>query len=259
LILDDIIAHKRGEVQAAKAKTPLDKLQKSVTPREPGTFVKALSVPGRTCLIAEIKKASPSRGLLRADFDPSELARTYEESGASAISVLTDAKYFQGDASHLKQAKAVSRLPVLRKDFIVDAYQIWESVAIGADAILLIVAALGKDRLCDYVQKAYEAGLDALVEVHDKKQLDMALLAGARIIGINNRDLRTFRTHLEVTLRLAPEVPDGNIIVSESGIHTREDVRKVAHAGVHAILVGEALVTSTDIPGKIRELIGDQS
>ena len=258
MILDDIIAHKRREVSEAKAHTPLEKLRKSAIPHKPGTFTEAISAKNRTCLIAEVKKASPSRGVLRADFNASELARIYAENGASAISVLTDAKYFQGSVSHLKEAKAAARLPVLRKDFVIDEYQLWESADMGADAILLIVAALSETQLRDYVRVASEVGLDALVEIHDKRQLDSALEAGARIIGINNRDLRTFRTDLQVTLQLAPEVPHGNIIVSESGIHTREDVRKVAEAGVNAILVGEALVTSADISKKIQELIGGQ-
>lgn len=258
MILDDIIAHKRSEVSEAKAHIPLEKLRKNIAPHKPETFAKAISVTGRTCLIAEVKKASPSRGLLRADFNPSELARIYTENGASAISVLTDARYFQGSISHLKQAKTAAHLPVLRKDFVIDEYQLWESAAIGADAVLLIVAALSEIQLREYVRVASEVGLDVLVEIHDERQLDIALEAGARIIGINNRDLRTFRTDLRVTLQLAPEVPRGNIIVSESGIHTRDDVRKVAEAGVNAILVGEALVTSADISKMIQELIGGQ-
>lgn len=259
MILDDIIEQKRGEVAQAKRRIPLATVRDRVAPQEPGAFAEAISAEGRICLIAEIKKASPSRGVLRKDFDPSALARLYAESGASAISVLTDAKYFQGDPSHLKEAKEASRLPVLRKDFIVDEYQVWESAAMGADALLLIVAALTAEQLRDYVSLASRVGLDALVEVHDGEQLKTALDAGARIIGINNRDLRTFETDLDVTVRLAPNVPSGHIIVSESGILTREDVRKVRQAGVDAILVGEALVTSADIPAKIRELTGDQS
>lgn len=258
MILDDIIDQKRREVGRAKERIPLAVLRDRVAPRSSGAFAEAISAEGRICLIAEIKKASPSRGVLREDFDPSSLARLYAESGASAISVLTDAKYFQGDSSHLKEAKEASLLPVLRKDFIIDEYQIWESAVIGADALLLIVAALTAEQLRDYVSLAFRLGLDALVEVHDGKQLEAALDAGARIIGINNRDLRTFGTDLGVTLRLAPKAPPGHIIVSESGIHTREDVRKVRQAGVDAILVGEALMTSADIPGKIRELTSDQ-
>jgi indole-3-glycerol phosphate synthase len=258
LILDDIIDHKRREVSEANHRTPLAALKERIVSRSSGLFSKAIRATGRVCLIAEIKKASPSRGVLCADFDPAALAGLYAENGASAISVLTDAKFFQGDTSHLVQARETSRLPVLRKDFIIDEYQIWESAAIRADAVLLIVAALSEKQLRDFLQLASHVGLDALVEVHDKKQLDAALDAGARIIGINNRDLRTFTTDLQVTLQLAPEVPAGHIIVSESGIHTGEDVRRVRQAGVDAILVGEALVTSDDIPKKVRELTDDQ-
>jgi indole-3-glycerol phosphate synthase len=255
LILDDIIAHKRREVEQSKKLLPLAELQRQVTPRKPGDFRRALSAPGRVSLIAEIKKASPSRGVLRADFDPAALARAYAKGGASALSVLTDAKYFQGESSHLRAAKEATRLPTLRKDFIIDSYQVWETAAIGADAMLLIVAALDEHQARDYLALARELGMDALVEVHDREQLDVALKAGADIIGINNRDLRTFKTDIAVTLRLAPEAPVGRIIVSESGIHTGDDVRRLRGVGVSAILVGEALVTSSDIIRKMRELL----
>jgi len=170
--------------------------------------------------------------------------------------VLTDVKFFQGDAAYLTQAKQASGLSALRKDFIIDEYQIWESAVLGADCILLIVAALSFAQLKDYVQLATEIGLDALVEVHDGKQLDNALKADARIVGINNRDLRTFKTDLQVTLDLSKRIPADRVIVSESGIHTGKDARLVRDAGANAILVGEALMTSADISGKIRELIG---
>lgn len=258
MILDDIIDHKRREVEEARKQNPLAALRKRVASREPGRFAEAISKQGRLCLIAEVKKASPSRGVLRPDFDPAAIARKYAESRASAISVLTDSKYFQGDASHLKQAKQASGLPALRKDFTIDEYQIWESAAIGADALLLIVAALSEKQLRDYLRTASDLGLDSLVEIHDRQQLAMALDAGARIIGINNRDLRTFKTDVGITLQLAKEIPAGHIIVSESGIHTREDALNVRRAGANAILVGEALMTSGDVSGKIRELIGDQ-
>jgi indole-3-glycerol phosphate synthase len=259
LILDDIVAHKRSEVAEAKKQIPLPLLQESRALPEPGSFRKSIRAADRICLIAEVKKASPSRGVLRADFRPSTLAKLYEENGASAISVLTDARYFQGASSHLEAVKKATHLPVLRKDFIIDEYQIWESAAIGADAVLLIAAILSEDQLHHYIGLASHVGLDALVEVHDKTQLDMALAAGAQIIGINNRDLRTFKTSLQVTLRLAPEVPSDHTIVSESGIFSRDDIHKLRRAGVNAILVGEALMTNADIPKKIRELIGDQS
>lgn len=259
MILDDIIDHKRREIAGVKRRHPLPVVQKKCLPRRPGTFGSALETPDHISLIAEIKKASPSRGVLSTDFDPSHIAALYAKSGAAAISVLTDSRYFQGDASHLKQAKEAAELPILRKDFVIDDYQIWETAAMGADAVLLIVAVLAHDQLHGYLKRAGEIGLDALVEVHDAEELWMALDAGARIIGINNRDLKTFTTDIDTTLQLAPEVPSGHIIVSESGIHTAEDVRKVRQAGVDAILVGEALMTSADIPRAIRELIGGQS
>ena len=258
MILDDIIEHKRREIGDKKKQNPLPSLHERITSNKIGEFSTAISAPERICLIAEIKKASPSRGVLCADFNPSRFAKLYADSGASAMSVLTDSRYFQGDVSHLREAKEASGLPVLRKDFIVDEYQIWETAALGADAMLLIVAALSGEQLHEYLGLASEVGLDALVEVHDEGQLGLALEAGAKIIGINNRDLKTFKTDLDTTLRLAPDIPRGHIIVSESGIHTAADVRKVREAGVNAILVGEALMTSADIPGKIRELTGDK-
>lgn len=256
MILDEIIEHKRHEVSESKKRHSLANLRGSIVARKAGRFAGAIGTADTLSLIAEVKKASPSRGVLRTAFNPSELAALYLKGGASAISVLTDSRYFQGDISHMVQAKEAAGLPVLRKDFIIDEYQIWESAAVGADAILLIVAGLAGTQLSEYLQLASEIGLDALVEVHDRVQLDSALKAGARIIGINNRDLRIFKTDIKTTLELAPDVPDGHILVSESGIHTREDARKVREAGADAILVGESLVTSDDIPAKIQELIG---
>ncbi len=256
MILDEIIENKRREVDDAKRRDPIEKLREQVAPRKPGRFRRAIGEPGRLCLIAEIKKASPSRGVIRADFDPSAIARSYADGGASAISVLTDVKYFQGDVSYLVQARDESGLPVLRKDFIIDEYQIWETAAIGADAALLIVSTLDAEQLKDYLQLAGEVGLDALVEAHDAAEIETALEAGAEIVGINNRDLRTFKTDIETTLRLAERIPEDRVIVSESGIHTREDAQKVRDAGASAILVGEALMTCGDVSGKIRELTG---
>jgi indole-3-glycerol phosphate synthase len=259
LILDDIIDHKRREVGEAKAQRPIEELRDRVSPGAPGRFQEAISRPDRLCLIAEVKKASPSRGVIREDFDPTAIAGTYAKSGASAISVLTDRKYFQGDLSHLKEAREASGLSTLRKDFIIDEYQIWESAAIGADAVLLIVAALSENRLKEYLVLASEIGVDALVEVHDEAQLDVAIDAGAKIIGVNNRDLRTFKTNIDVTVRLAGRIPDGCVLVSESGIHTGADAQKVREAGANAILVGEALMKSDNVGAKIRELIDAHS
>jgi indole-3-glycerol phosphate synthase len=257
LILDDIIEHKRREINEAKKLTPLAGLQERVSFRKPGRFREAISKPGCLCLIAELKKASPSRGVICTDFDPPAIARRYVEGGASAISVLTDVKFFQGETSYLVQAREASGLPALRKDFIIDEHQIWESAVIEADSVLLIVAALSSGQLKDYLQLSTEIGLDVLVEVHDGGQLDTALNAGAQIVGINNRDLQTFTTDLNVTLQLAKEIPEDRVVVSESGIHTGEDAHRVRDAGADAILVGEALMTSADVSDKIRELIGD--
>ncbi|RJP25111.1 MAG: indole-3-glycerol phosphate synthase TrpC [Candidatus Abyssobacteria bacterium SURF_5] len=254
-MLDDILAHKRREVAEAKERTPLPELKKKAERGPGGFFAGAIRSVDGIKLIAEIKKASPSKGLLSADFDPARLADVYACGGASALSVLTDRKYFQGDPSYLRIAKRVSRLPVLRKDFVIDEYQLWESLVIGGDAVLLIVAALDRKSLRNFVALSSELGLDALVEAHDAEQLDAALEAKAGIIGINNRDLRTFETRLATTLELAPRVPDGIILVSESGISTAGDVRMLRDAGVDAILVGEALVTSPDIQRKMRELL----
>jgi indole-3-glycerol phosphate synthase len=261
VILDEILAHKRKELAESIKREPLSQLKTRANAQKPagpkGTFAKAVTADAHIKLIAEIKKASPSKGILLADFNPAVLARTYAKNNASALSVLTDRRFFLGEPSYLRIAKQVSRLPVLRKDFIIDEYQIWESLLLGADAVLLIAAALEKAQLSHLLQLAHELGLDALVEVHDAEQLQTAQEANAKIIGINNRDLRTFQTNLEVTLALAPQVTEEVILVSESGISTADDVRRLRGAGVDAILVGEALLTSGDIPGKMRELIGD--
>jgi indole-3-glycerol phosphate synthase len=259
VILGEILAHKRREIAEAKERMPLPELKKKAPSRTAGSFAKAIKAENGINLIAEIKKASPSKGVLLADFDPAKLARTYAENGAAALSVLTDSRFFQGDSAHLRVAKQVSRLPALRKEFIIDEYQLWETLVMGADAVLLIAAALKQKQLRDFLRISSELGLDALVEVHDETQLEAALQAKACIIGINNRNLHTFHTDLRTTLELAPGVPDDVILVSESGIKTSEDVHQLKEARVDAILVGEALVTSPDIPAKMRELLGGQS
>jgi indole-3-glycerol phosphate synthase len=256
VILDEILEHKRREVAEAKARAPLSNLRGKALKRTAGLFANAIRSHDGIRLIAEIKKASPSKGVLLANFDPARLAHIYAEHGAAAISVLTDRRFFQGESSHLRLAKQVSRLPALRKDFLIDEYQVWESAVMGADAVLLIVAALDAKQLSRYISLSSELGLDALVEAHDERELDAAVEAGAKLIGINNRDLRTFQTDIQTTLKLAPRVPEDVVLVSESGIHSAADVRKLREAGVHAVLVGEALVTSPDIPEKMRELLG---
>jgi indole-3-glycerol phosphate synthase len=207
-------------------------------------------------LIAEVKKASPSKGVIRADFDPERIADAYAANGARCLSVLTDEAYFQGCDAYVQMAKEVAGLPVLRKDFTIDEYQLYEARIIGADAILLIAALMDSSQLDDCLGLAGELGLSALVEVHDDDELLRAKAAGAGLVGINNRDLRTFATTLETTFALLPQVPKGTVVVSESGIGDRRDVERLAAAGVDAILVGESLMRETDIGAKVRELLG---
>lgn len=257
-MLDPIVAKKREEVALHKQQTPLAELERRVKAQPPALNLSGALWSQTVRLIAEVKKASPSKGLLRADFDPPALARAYAAHGAAAISCLTDV-HFQGTLEHLAQVKEAVRaqgVPVLRKDFVIDPYQLFEARAYGADAALLIVAILSPDELKDFIKQAQRLWLQCLVEVHTEEELARALDAGAETIGINNRDLRTFHTTLEVTERLAPKVPRGKVIVAESGIGSREDVLRMAKLGVHAILVGEALVTSKDIGAKIAELMG---
>jgi indole-3-glycerol phosphate synthase len=255
-ILDQIIADKRDEVEAAKLAVPLPELKReSEDAPQARSFSDALKRPG-IGLIAELKKASPSRGLLRADFDPVGLAAAYRDAGAAAISVLTDEKHFQGSLSHLRAvSEALPAGPsLLRKDFLFDEYQVYEARYYGADAILLITAVLEDDDLRTLIALAKSLAMDALVEVHDDRELDRAIASGAKIIGINNRDLRTFEVDLATTERLAPLVPPDKTIVAESGIFMRDDVRRLKACGVDAVLIGEALVTAEDPGAKIREL-----
>lgn len=257
-ILDEIVAAKREALPAAKAAVPLTELERRIAGLPAPLNLSGALMGGDVRLIAEVKKASPSKGLLRADFDPAALARAYAESGAAAISVLTD-PHFQGTLEHLaavKEAVAPHSTPVLRKDFLVDPYQLHEARAHGADATLLIVAVLGPAGLREMLDAARGLWLQCLVEVHDEAEMATAVEAGAEIIGINNRDLRTFHTDLAVTEALARSVPRGRIVVSESGISTRDDMLRLGGLGVHAALVGEALVTSADPGARVRELLG---
>ncbi|MBI4636913.1 MAG: indole-3-glycerol phosphate synthase TrpC [Candidatus Rokubacteria bacterium] len=255
-ILDDIVGDKRAEVARSRLATPAGTLAARCRALPPARdFAAALRpVAGSVALIAEVKRASPSRGVLGDALDPLGLATTYAEHGAAAISVLTDAKYFQGSLDLLEAIRAAVDVPLLRKDFIIDEYQLWESRAAGADAVLLIVAILESRSLRDLLDAAKGLGLAALVEAHTAGEVDVALATGARILGINNRDLRTFETRIETTLDLLPLVPPGPVVVSESGFFTGSQVRAVAAAGAHAVLVGEGLVTAADIPAKLREL-----
>ncbi len=255
-ILDTILAHKRQEVAEAELRVPLSQLEKQLSGAPPvRSFRHALQrADGRVAVIAEVKKASPSKGVLREDFDPLHIARDYAEHGASAISVLTDERFFQGHLHYLRAIRQQVDVPLLRKDFLISRYQVVEARVAGADAVLLIVAALTDAELRELIAFTRELGMDALVEVHTEVELQRALDAGAVIIGINNRDLTTFDTTLEVTERLAPMIPPGSIIVSESGIDTAEDVRRVAQAGAHAVLVGESLMRAEDVGEKLRVL-----
>ena len=256
-ILDRILQAKRREVEDLKARVPLSELEERIQKQPPPlNFGGALWGP-EVRLIAEVKKASPSRGLLRSEFDPPSLANAYLDNGAAAISVLTEADHFQGSLEHMAQVKEAAHprgVPVLRKDFIFDEYQVYEARAYGADALLLIVAAITPQCLQDLLRLGQRLWMQCLVEVHNEEELATALDAGAEVIGINNRDLLTFVTDLSVTERLAPRVPKGKIIVSESGISTREHIRRLKGLGVHAALVGEALVTAPDVAAKVREL-----
>ena len=256
-ILDDIVRDKRAELAARRLERSLADLVVECRARPPARdFAAALApAPGGVRLIAEVKPASPSRGRLAGPgWDPVALAAAYARHGADAISVLTDAKYFGGSLDTLAAVRERVDVPLLRKDFVLDEYQLWEARAAGADAVLLIVAILEPPALRDLLQAAKGVGLAALVECHTAAELDRALEVDARIIGINNRDLRTFVTRLETTLELLPRVPPGRLVVSESGFFTAADVRRVAAAGAHAVLVGEALVTAADVGAKIREL-----
>jgi indole-3-glycerol phosphate synthase len=263
-ILDDIIATKRQEVARAKAQTPLEKLREKVNDLErPRNFFSAVTTPGKKPLnlIAEIKKASPSAGVIREDFDPVAIAKEYAVAGADALSVLTDEKYFQGKLEYLQMVRAAVKLPVLRKDFLIDPYQVYESRVAGADAVLLIAEALETSVMIDLQILATELNMTCLIEVHDLDNLmrvrDNVIGFPHRsysLLGINNRDLRTFKTDLGTTLRMSELVADRRVLVSESGINARDDIRKLAEAGVAAVLVGESLMRSDDIAGKITEL-----
>jgi indole-3-glycerol phosphate synthase len=258
-LLEEIVAYKRQVVSEALEQFPLEEIcQLDESAPAPPSFPAALAAGGDVAIIAEIKKASPSKGLIRADFDPVAIAEVYEANGASAISVLTDEKYFQGCADYLTQVSNVVDIPVLRKDFVIDTYQIYEARAIGAAALLLITAILEPEQLGEYRELCDEIGLDALIEVHTQEEVAIALESGAEIIGINNRDLHTFETDLNTTTDLIDRIPEEVLVVTESGIHSREDVVRLRDAGVNALLVGECLMREPDIGRKLRELLGEE-
>ncbi len=257
-VLEQIFKDKREEVEKAKRNTPLEELVSvSKDAEAPRGFRAALAKPNRDlALIAEVKKASPSEGLIREDFDAGRIAQTYERAGADALSVLTDSKYFQGGADNLRAAKEATKLPCLRKDFIYDPYQVYEARAWGADAVLLIVASLELSQIVELSGLIEELGMDALVEVHSEKEVELALAAKAKLIGVNNRDLSTFVTDLAMSERLLPIVSPHAATVSESALKTRADLDRVKAAGANAVLIGTTFCKALDIETKVREVMG---
>ena len=261
-VLRRIIRHKAREVSERAERTPLrvlgERAEAQAAPRGFAAAIRSRIAGGAPAVIAELKKASPSKGLLREAFDPGDIARDYAAAGASALSVLTDEAFFLGADDHLVTARAASRLPVLRKDFVIDAYQVYEARALGADCILLIVAALGDAQLNELAGLATHLGMDVLVEVHDAVELERAAHLEPSLLGINNRDLRTFETTLDTTLELLDRIPDGRTVITESGIHTRADVARMRAAGVHGFLVGEAFMRAPRPGAKLNHLFFDE-
>jgi len=257
MILDEIVADVSIALETREKQVPVTEISKRAFAQSPPlNFAVALS-GDNIRLIAEVKKASPSKGIICANFNPLYIAKIFADNGAAALSVLTEPKYFQGNLTYLRDIKAAVEkpLPVLRKDFIIDPYQVFESRAYGADCILLIVAILTPQKLSELLQLSHQLGMMSLVEIHNEEELDIAVKSNARIIGINNRDLNTFKVDLNTTANLRPLIPPDRIVVSESGIKSREDMQKLRKWGVNAALIGEALVSAPDIAAKMRELL----
>ena len=257
-VLKTILRRKAGEVAERSQALSLGALSQQVADLPPPRgFVSSLRdriAAGDPAVIAEVKRASPSQGVIRADYDPAAIARSYEAAGAACLSVLTDVDFFQGADEHLRAARGAVGLPVLRKDFVIDAYQVYEARVLGADCVLLIVAALGDASLMELYTLARELGMDVLVEVHDAEELERALALGPNLVGINNRDLRTFHTDIGITLELRSRVPDNCLLVTESGIHAREEVDRMRANDVNAFLVGESFMRAPEPGAKLREL-----
>ena len=257
-ILDKIILQKQNDLAATVAQRPLSEIQRRVDSAPPiRDFLAALKRQHPMGLIAEVKKASPSAGLIRADFDPVQIARIYAQNGAACISVLTEEHFFQGHLSYLEQVRTEVNIPVLRKDFIIDPYQVWEARASGADCVLLIAECLNDAQLHTLVSLSQQLGMQTLVEVYDSENISRVLELNLPLIGVNNRDLRTFATDLQHTIRLREQIPTEIMVIGESGIHTRDDVRRLEAAGIHGILVGESLMRSQDIGARVRQLLGN--
>ncbi len=261
-VLARICAETRAEVARRKAEISIEKLRQGIAaqaerPRGFGAVLKHATGAGRFALIAEIKKASPSGGLIRADFEPAKLARAYRDGGATCLSVLTNERHFQGNDGHLVAARKAVDLPVLRKDFILDPWQVFESRSLGADCILLIMAALSNEQARELEDAARSLDMDVLAEVHDRRELERALGLQTQLIGINNRDLKTLRTDLSVTQSLAPLVPPDRFLIAESGIRNNADLQRLAAAGAFCFLVGEGLMRQPDVAAAVRELLGD--
>jgi len=261
-VLKKIVDYKTGELAGAKAAVPLKEIMDRLSDLEdhPRGFEAAILNSlnsGWTAIIAEVKKGSPSKGVIRADFDPLEIAQIYQDNGASCLSVLTDEHFFLGHLSYLAQIREQVSLPLLRKDFIFDPYQIYQARAAGADAVLLIAAMLELSQLRDFAALANELAMDVLLEVHDEAELEVALQTDCRMIGINNRDLRSFVVDISTSERLAALIPEGRIIVAESGITRREEIVRLSEKGLHAFLIGESMMRENDIGEKLRELLGN--